>query len=251
MHRTIIVRITLAAITLSILGHANATLVRGTFTGSIYNSWDQYGSLGPAGYDHQMGLTVNGEFQYDTELAPVSACVEPNAGCYYPGALTWLGNANIEIDGIASLPVVANNGATVRVYDEVQAGEDHFWVEVSDQFWWETDDRLFWQQVGIYLRLSERSDIIQGIALPTSLAWSPGGNTLEATGDYFLSEEIIDQTTGTILSARSFGGYFHLDNVTLTAVPLPAAAWLFLAGIVALLGSNIGPNARNFTHRSG
>ncbi|MBT8135339.1 MAG: VPLPA-CTERM sorting domain-containing protein [Gammaproteobacteria bacterium] len=51
------------------------------------------------------------------------------------------------------------------------------------------------------------------------------------------SYEYYAAQTGLIDELRlGFGNYFLVDDLELTAVPVPAAAWLFSSGLIALLG---------------
>ena len=78
---------------------------------------------------------------------------------------------------------------------------------------------------------------------PIDVTVGPAFATYTGTGDSYIQHTLpffADSTLTTVAvenaSLLAIGEYPHLDNVSVNAVPIPAAFWLFGTGLIGLVG---------------
>jgi hypothetical protein len=129
---------------------------------------------------------------------------------------TWQGSENTAANwSLLSTTTVSSTGPGVATY----ADFDDFWLSANSS-------------TGLYITLTNNLDT--GVMYYSN--GSAVGNLWAANSDLQLLEGIgIEYAFGTTYSPRGWNGTVYYD-VAPSAVPVPAAMWLFVSGLVGLAG---------------
>ena len=181
---------------------ASAALMTFTFTGEYVS--------GPAG----PGTTITGTITYDTSTAPTGG--NGTTFSRYTSVPTFSLTYAVENGGGTTIAAGSSTGSLqIDVRDNHGSGKDEFHIvsganaSIGDP----VDD--------LELRLLDETDLdaVSGLDLPSMLAVSAFDDLAEFT----------------LNDRQGLDSIFRLTEIT--AVPIPAAAWLFGSGLLGLFGA--------------
>ena len=255
----------------SLSGAAHAVTVQGTFAGTVTTSNDQTNFFGLGFGNVLSGMTITGTFSYQVNQAGPD--VYPNidtfgvAGDYRGTNFDWI-SASITVAGVTESTHDAGSGnadwdAAILgpTFDEsdvlmVRDATQNPASSVNDSFFIRSRDNcngcsyngpdqlnIFWNEQ-FTLNITEFLDdsMIVGDGAMQTFSWtddpaSPDG----ATGTFNVNHQVRgfnDSGVFSLLLNEQYGINFSVHSVdaTISAVPVPAAVWLFASGIAGLFG---------------
>jgi hypothetical protein len=207
-------------------GHANAAIVNINFTGELH------AIPGFAGAPFITGAPISGSYSYDTSITDTNSSATQGD---YPGALTAfsldLGNgATAELSSNAIMTVLNDSaGDKIRtVFNQVPSSGPDL-VDLSDGVHTATYEV---DQMGLELS-SLDGNALSSDALIQISPLDFQTNNFYIRYNFKSGEPLIDFYGSEIQS-------FYLQGVALSVsvstVPVPAAAWLFGSGLIGLIG---------------
>ncbi len=258
---------------------ANAVTVQGTFTGTVTSSNDMTGYFGLGIGNVLNGMIITGTFSYEVNQAGPD--VYPNidtfgvAGDYQGTNFDWI-NASITVAGFTESTHDAGTGNAewdTAILGPTFDATDVLMVRdatqnpassVSDSFFVRSLDtcngcsyngpnqlNIIWGEQ-FTLNITEFLDdsMIVGDGAMQTFSWTDDPASPDsASGSFTVNHQVRgfnDSGIYSLLLNEQYGINFSVHSVdaTISAVPVPAAVWLFASGIAGLLGLARGGRSR-------
>ena len=222
---------------------AQAVLVQGTFTGIVTAAYDDTGGTLLAG-PVATGDTVTGVFHYDTSAGITDQDTSSVYGQYYdPLSQTSWVSVSVTVNGSTYEvdPSIAQGRDVVYAYND-EFSRDYFQA-IDARFEGYTDAgniyryRNHFAYASIYEYVDE---LFNSDALPTGpLSWSDNDGSDSGSGRWYYQARDYDQNSASyLLDDLAYIDYSveSLSFSTVSAMPVPAAVWLFGSGLLGLIG---------------
>lgn len=207
---------------------AQAAIVQAVYTGTIAPGGIDEGGL-YFGLSDLSGLSFTATFLYDTSRGTRSTALNPSGspssdtvfgGSDYGGSPIPILSALLTINGRSHSFVPTNGGVASIATDGIALTRtEHRGTEDSTVGSTRSENVLV---VG----LRELSFVVPDLDAPLALTDDESGSQ----GNFVFARTDVSSAVRTAYA----GGFFYTDSVTITPVPLPAAAWLLLSGLAGL-----------------
>lgn len=244
--------IAIAILAVAFFHNASASIITGTFT-AFGGGYDKTGHVtgfqgnGPVG-----GRWITGQFSLDLNRAPTDSAANSVRGLYQGNGIDWI---RFCLDDLA-LPTLSDVSTIHGDRVELQLASTNVYQVLSDEGLSATSET---DSTRVELRLRTEfiihaPSLFTNDALAQTMAWREDDSNYYEYYDYGRLDVYyrlyVQRSDGTILADEYALQRFFITelNTVLTAVPVPAAAWLLGSGLLAVSGVARRP-VRNTSRR--
>lgn len=218
-------------------GAAQAVLLEGVFSGTVYNSLDstRYDGttlFGGAAYGGQNGETITGTLRIETDLAPADGYPSPYYGYYnsYHDTSRWL-DISMTLNG-----VTMSLDGSYRQLAWLYPHYGQYGVHARDLSYTRSNaGQVYTNHYGTIYFYDHLLDILNGDGLEQTFSFTSNQPGQYGYGTYFLYDHTYINGVGFTDVNYAYGS-FYLDELTLSyaSVSEPASIALLGAGLLGL-----------------